>query len=420
MNRSIFAGLFVLILERFLQIITAIYANHLISNALPIEQFGIWQYAFTLTNILMSLTWMCGSESVVPQLSRLSLHKKLVYCNTIFFARLSISSLVALSSIILALTAKNEIVSYYLLFSSITILVREPLMVGFAKWQSEGKLYLSGIIQIFGCIIRIFTLYYLFIIIGFNLKFLSLPWVLEGIFVAIIMYCCSIRTLPKIKLLHFNELIILLKRSVFIWGGVIAYTLFIKIDRFLLKDNISSIDYSIYSAASQINENTISITLILIQILAPILLYRNRNWNVFNRNLIILSVTMFIVFLLFSISLKPFTPFIFTFIFGNDYITSSYYYNILVFLLPFLAVDNLINAANLASKSYYYFTLKWCIIFLVFLVIYSTLKIFSITTPIFSIFISLYASLFLSILISTYWYLTITKKHLMEQERIND
>ncbi|HGN9120952.1 TPA: hypothetical protein ACK1SE_003932, partial [Proteus mirabilis] len=90
------------------------------------------------------------------------------------------------------------------------------------------------------------------------------------------------------------------------------------------------------------------------------------------------------------------------------------------FLLPFLAVDNLINAANLASKSYYYFTLKWCIIFLVFLVIYSTLKIFSITTPIFSIFISLYASLFLSILISTYWYLTITKKHLMEQERIND
>ncbi|EKP8428474.1 S88 variant O45 family O-antigen flippase, partial [Escherichia coli] len=281
-NKSIIAGLLVLLFERFVQIISAIYANHLISKALPIEQFGIWQYAFTFSNILMSLTWMCGSESVVPQLSRYSLRKKLIYCNTIFFARLSVSSLVATVSVILAITAESEIVRYYLLFSSVTLLAREPLMVGFAKWQSEGKLYLSGIIQIFGCIIRILTLYYLFIVINFDIKFLALPWVLEGIFVAIVMYCCSICKFPRISLVRLNDIGFLLKRSFFIWGGVVAYALFMKIDRFLLKGNISPVDYGIYSAASQINENTASVTLILIQVLAPILLYKNKKWKIFN------------------------------------------------------------------------------------------------------------------------------------------
>ncbi|VCZ18874.1 hypothetical protein BANRA_00102 [Escherichia coli] len=295
MNKSIIAGLLVLLFERFVQIISAIYANHLISKALPIEQFGIWQYAFTFSNILMSLTWMCGSESVVPQLSRYSLRKKLIYCNTIF-ARLSVSSLVATVSVILAITAESEIVRYYLLFSSVTLLAREPLMVGFAKWQSEGKLYLSGIIQIFGCIIRILTLYYLFIVINFDIKFLALPWVLEGIFVAIVMYCCSICKFPRISLVRLNDIGFLLKRSFFIWGGVVAYALFMKIDRFLLKGNISPVDYGIYSAASQINENTASVTLILIQVLAPILLYKNKKWKIFNRNLIVLSIIMFTAF----------------------------------------------------------------------------------------------------------------------------
>lgn len=418
MNKSIIAGLLVLLFERFVQIISAIYANHLISKALPIEQFGIWQYAFTFSNILMSLTWMCGSESVVPQLSRYSLRKKLIYCNTIFFARLSVSSLVATVSVILAITAESEIVRYYLLFSSVTLLAREPLMVGFAKWQSEGKLYLSGIIQIFGCIIRILTLYYLFIVINFDIKFLALPWVLEGIFVAIVMYCCSICKFPRISLVRLNDIGFLLKRSFFIWGGVVAYALFMKIDRFLLKGNISPVDYGIYSAASQINENTASVTLILIQVLAPILLYKNKKWKIFNRNLIVLSIIMFTAFSLFSFSLKLFTPYIFTFVFGHDYVTSANYYNILVFLLPFFAVDNLINAANLASKSYYYYTIKWCLVFLLCLSIYSALKVSAITAPIPSIFIALYISLFFSILVSIYWYLTVTKKYLME--RAND
>lgn len=418
MNKSIIAGLLVLLFERFVQIISAIYANHLISKALPIEQFGIWQYAFTFSNILMSLTWMCGSESVVPQLSRYSLRKKLIYCNTIFFARLSVSSLVATVSVILAITAESEIVRYYLLFSSVTLLAREPLMVGFAKWQSEGKLYLSGIIQIFGCIIRILTLYYLFIVINFDIKFLALPWVLEGIFVAIVMYCCSICKFPRISLVRLNDIGFLLKRSFFIWGGVVAYALFMKIDRFLLKGNISPVDYGIYSAASQINENTASVTLILIQVLAPILLYKNKKWKIFNRNLIVLSIIMFTAFSLFSFSLKPFTPYIVTFVFGHDYVTSANYYNILVFLLPFFAVDNLINAANLASKSYYYYTIKWCLVFLLCLSIYSALKVSAITAPIPSIFIALYISLFFSILVSIYWYLTVTKKYLME--RAND
>lgn len=418
MNKSIIAGLLVLLFERFVQIISAIYANHLISKALPIEQFGIWQYAFTFSNILMSLTWMCGSESVVPQLSRYSLRKKLIYCNTIFFARLSVSSLVATVSVILAITAESEIVRYYLLFSSVTLLAREPLMVGFAKWQSEGKLYLSGIIQIFGCIIRILTLYYLFIVINFDIKFLALPWVLEGILVAIVMYCCSICKFPRISLVRLNDIGFLLKRSFFIWGGVVAYALFMKIDRFLLKGNISPVDYGIYSAASQINENTASVTLILIQVLAPILLYKNKKWKIFNRNLIVLSIIMFTAFSLFSFSLKPFTPYIFTFVFGHDYVTSANYYNILVFLLPFFAVDNLINAANLASKSYYYYTIKWCLVFLLCLSIYSALKVSAITAPIPSIFIALYISLFFSILVSIYWYLTVTKKYLME--RAND
>ncbi|MCV5111877.1 hypothetical protein OFM52_31970, partial [Escherichia coli] len=78
-----------------------------------------------------------------------------------------------------------------------------------------------------------------------------------------------------------------------------------------LKGNISPVDYGIYSAASQINENTASVTLILIQVLAPILLYKNKKWKIFNRNLIVLSIIMFTAFSLFSFSLKPFTPYIF-------------------------------------------------------------------------------------------------------------
>ncbi|RWS61447.1 hypothetical protein DN597_27300, partial [Enterobacter cloacae] len=65
-----------------------------------------------------------------------------------------------------------------------------------------------------------------------------------------------------------------------------------------------------------------------------------------------------------------------------------------------------------------YYTIKWCLVFLLCLSIYSALKVSAITAPIPSIFIALYISLFFSILVSIYWYLTVTKKYLME--RAND
>lgn len=405
-----------LFLERGVQIISAIYANHLISKALSIEQFGVWQYAFTCSNIIMSLSWMCGSEAVVPQLTRLTLKEKVAYCNTIFFARISISSLAACICIIFAIVSDEQIIKYYLLGSSLAIFVREPLMVGFAKWQAEGKLYYSGVIQITGCIIRILTLYLLSSTLGFDKKLLSLPWVLESIFVGVMIYSFSIKKIPVLHIVKRDDLLLLLKRSIFIWGGVVAYSFFIKLDRVLLKSSLSSSDYGIYSAASQINENTASVTMILIQVLAPILLYKHKTWSVFNRNLSILAIVMFIVFMLFSLLLIPFSPKIFAFIFGEKYVFAANYYNVLIFLLPLYAVDNLVNAANLASKSFYYYSVKWCAVFLLCFGVFTSLQYFLTNSPVLNVYISMYVSLIFSIAISIYWYLAITKKHIMDHK----
>ncbi|MEQ6278381.1 lipopolysaccharide biosynthesis protein [Kluyvera huaxiensis] len=416
MNKSIIIGLLVLFMERGTQIISAIYANHLISRHLTIEQFGVWQYAFTFSNVLMTLSWMCGSESVVPKLTGYSLREKLSYCNVIFFTRIFVSFFATLITLVAAFTVDSEVVKYYLLITSISILVREPLMIGFAKWQSEGKLYYSGAIQIIGCGVRIATLYLIVTAYGVNEKLLAVPWVLEGVLVGLCIYCCSIGKIPSVKSFNYADIKQLLKRSFFIWGGVVAYAIFIKLDRILLKEYLNADIYGIYSAASQLNENTASVTLILIQVIAPLLLYKHNKWSEYNKNLIRLCTAMAGFFILLSISIMPFSQSIFNFVFGHEYEMSAKYYNMLIFLLPLYAIDNMINAANLISKSYYYYSIKWAVIFIFCISVFLTLNNTFKNLAIINMYISLSTSLLLSVSISIYWYLTVTKKHMMDNK----
>ncbi len=103
------------------------------------------------------------------------------------------------------------------------------------------------------------------------------------------------------------------------WLGLICMYLFLKLDRLMLERTISFADLGRYSAAQQLNENWITLALMLAQTLAPAFVYRVQRAADLRRNLWRLMAMTAVLMTGGALVLDLLAGFIIGRVFGPDY-----------------------------------------------------------------------------------------------------
>jgi PST family polysaccharide transporter len=103
------------------------------------------------------------------------------------------------------------------------------------------------------------------------------------------------------------------------WLGLICMYLFLKLDRLMLERHISFADLGRYSAAQQLNENWITLALMLAQTIAPAFVYRVQDAALLRRNITRLVAMTAALMIGGAIVLDLLAGFIISRVFGPDY-----------------------------------------------------------------------------------------------------
>ncbi|WP_153099866.1 lipopolysaccharide biosynthesis protein [Paraburkholderia hayleyella] len=362
-----FANLIWLGLERLTQIAVAIAISGMLARYFGPEAFGKWQYANTLLLVLAPLTWVCGAEILVPTI----VHRQAplgVVLGSAFALRFTVSAVALLltwGGIAAGLT--DPLVGAMLAGLALTMLFREPFVGTINAWlqsmtYSKPQLLGSMVIALLKA-----GLVYLCVRASVAPARFGWLWALEAALLAGVLLAYYIArhggTLDwrpdRALMRHFAS-----AGSVF-WLGLICMYLFLKLDRLMLERTISFADLGRYSAAQQLNENWITLALMLAQTLAPAFVYRVHDALQLRRNIVRLTVLTAGVMSAGALVLDLLAGVIIHHVFGPDYAGASEIFRWAVWLSVPAGIEAIGNLAVLKYQAKFVLLAKWLLALLI-------------------------------------------------------
>ncbi|CAG4888034.1 oligosaccharide flippase family protein [Paraburkholderia saeva] len=317
-----FANIVWLGLERLTQIAVAIAISGLLARYFGPDTFGKWQYANTLLLVLSPVTWVCGAEILVPTIVHRPPEQLGTVLGSAFVLRIAVSGVALLltwAGIAAGLT--DPLVGAMLAGLAVTMLFREPFVGVINAWlqsmtYSKPQLLTSMTTAIFKA-----ALVWVLVRAATAPAHFGWLWALESAVIGAVLLMYYIRR-------HGGRLGWHLDRSLFrhfatagtvFWLGLICMYLFLKLDRLMLERTISFADLGRYSAAQQLNENWITLALMLAQTLAPAFVYRVQDAVRLRRNMLRLMGMTALLMVGGAIVLDLLAGFIISRVFGPSY-----------------------------------------------------------------------------------------------------
>jgi polysaccharide transporter, PST family len=320
-----FANIVWLGLERLTQIAVAIAISGLLARYFGPDVFGKWQYANTLLLVLAPLTWVCGAEILVPTIVRRPAAELGTVLGSAFVLRLSVS-VAALLVTWAAIAANHRIhftdplVGTMLAGLAVTMLFREPLTGVINAWLQSMTYSKPQLLTSMSTAVVKALLVWLLVRAAAPAGRFGWLWALEAAAIGAVLLAYYIRRhgslgwhVERPLVRHFAS-----AGTVF-WIGLICMYLFLKLDRLMLERAISFADLGRYSAAQQLNENWITLALMLAQTIAPAFVYRVDEAVRLRRNMWRLAALTFAVMAGGACVLDLLAGFIIRHVFGPDY-----------------------------------------------------------------------------------------------------
>ena len=143
------------------------------------------------------------------------------------------------------------------------------------------------------------------------------------------------------------------------WVGLICMYLFLKLDRLMLERYISFADLGRYSAAQQLNENWITLALMLAQTIAPAFVYRVQDAALLKRNIVRLVAMTAALMIGGAIVLDLLAGFIITRVFGPDYAGAIDIFRWAVWLSVPAGIEAIGNLVVLKYQAKFVLLAKW-------------------------------------------------------------
>ncbi|MEX3931180.1 lipopolysaccharide biosynthesis protein [Paraburkholderia phymatum] len=279
-------------LERLTQIGVAIAISGVLARYFGPDVFGKWQYANTLLLVLSPITWVCGAEILVPTIVHRPAEQHGTVLGSAFALRLLVSAVVLLLTWAgIAAGFTDPLVGAMLAGLAVTMLFREPLVGVINAWLQSMTYSKPQLITSMTTAIAKAMLVWLLVRAAAAPARFGWLWALESAVIGIVLIVYYMRRdvgkpggtlgwhLDRALFRHFAT-----AGAVF-WLGLICMYLFLKLDRLMLERAISFADLGRYSAAQQLNENWITLALMLAQTLAPAFVYRIQNIAQLRRNM---------------------------------------------------------------------------------------------------------------------------------------
>ncbi|CAG4885863.1 oligosaccharide flippase family protein [Paraburkholderia gardini] len=317
-----FANIVWLGLERLTQIAVAIAISGVLARYFGPDTFGKWQYANTLLLVLSPVTWVCGAEILVPTIVHRPPEQLGTVLGSAFVLRIAVSAVALLLTWAgSAAGLTDPLVGAMLAGLAVTMLFREPFVGVINAWlqsmtYSKPQLLTSMTTALFKAVL-----------VWVLVRAATAParfgwlWALESAAIGGVLLVYYIRR-------HGGRLGWHLDRSLFrhfatagtvFWLGLICMYLFLKLDRLMLERTISFADLGRYSAAQQLNENWITLALMLAQTLAPAFVYRVQDAARLRRNMARLMAMTALLMVGGALVLDLLAGFIISHVFGPSY-----------------------------------------------------------------------------------------------------
>ncbi|KVE24286.1 hypothetical protein WS67_01675 [Burkholderia singularis] len=264
-------------IERVTQIGVAIVVSGLLARYFGPDAFGKWQYANTLLLVLAPLTWVCGAEILVPTIVQRSGAELGAVLGSAFALRFAVSvAALALTWAAIAAGALDPLVGAMLAGLALTLALREPFVGVVNAWLQSMTYSKPQLVASIAAALLKMALVWLLVRASVAPARFGWLWALEAALIAgaLIAYY---------RAKHGGVLGWRIERplvrefattgTVF-WLGLVCMYLFLKLDRLMLERYVTFAELGRYAAAQQLNENWITLALMLAQTIAPAFVYR--------------------------------------------------------------------------------------------------------------------------------------------------
>ncbi|CAI8697246.1 polysaccharide transporter, PST family [Burkholderia sp. IT-111MI5] len=349
-------------LERLTQIGVAIAISGLLARYFGPDVFGKWQYANTLLLVLAPLTWVCGAEILVPTIVQRPPGQLGAVLGSAFALRIAVSAAALVATwVAIAAGAFDPLVGAMLAGLAVTMVFREPFVGLINAWlqsltYSKPQLVTSMITALAKAL-----LVWLLVRAAAGPARFGWLWALEAAAIgfALLLYYRHRNggalgwTFDKPLFRHFAT-----AGTVF-WLGLICMYLFLKLDRLMLERHVSFADLGRYSAAQQLNENWITLALMLAQTIAPAFVYRVQDVARLRRNIVRLIAMTACLMTAGALVLDAAAPLIVGKVFGRGYEASVDIFRWAVWLSVPAGIEAIGNLIVLKYQAKFVLLSKW-------------------------------------------------------------
>lgn len=363
-----FTNLVWLGLERAAQIVIGIVISGILARYFGPTVFGKWQYANTVLLVLSPITWVCGAEILVPTIVAKPASELGTVLGSAFALRIGIAVLTLLGTwagiaIGMNVGMVDPMVGAMLAGLALTLLLREPFIAVISAWLQSITFNRPQLITSIVTVIIKGALVWLLVRMALPAAGFGWLWALESIAIAIIL-------MEYYRRQHGGKLHWHLDRALFrhfalsgtvFWVGLIGMYLFLKLDRLMLERAISFADLGRYSAAQQLNENWITLGLMLAQTIAPAFVYRVQHIAQLRRNLVRLFALTTALMTLGALALDALSGFIIGHVFGPEYAGASSIFRWAVWLSVPAGIEAIGNLVVLKYQAKFVLLVKWAL-----------------------------------------------------------
>ncbi|PXW23651.1 oligosaccharide flippase family protein [Paraburkholderia caballeronis] len=357
-----FANIVWLGLERVTQIVVAIAISGVLARYFGPDVFGKWQYANTLLLVLAPITWVCGAEILVPTIVRRPPQELGTVLGSAFALRIGVSAAALLLTWAgIALGLADPLVGAMLAGLAVTLVFREPFVGVINAWLQSMTFSKPQLIASMATAIVKALLVFALARAAFAPASFGWLWALESaaIGAALVLYYRRKHggtlgwQVDRALFRHFAT-----SGTVF-WIGLICMYLFLKLDRLMLERTISFADLGRYSAAQQLNENWITLALMLAQTIAPAFVYRVQQTAQLRRNLVRLFAMTAVLMIAGALVLDALAGFIIGRVFGPAYAGAAGIFRWAVWLSVPAGIEAIGNLVVLKYQAKFVLLAKW-------------------------------------------------------------
>ncbi|MCO8612938.1 oligosaccharide flippase family protein [Burkholderia multivorans] len=351
-------------LERLTQIGVAIAISGLLARYFGPDVFGKWQYANTLLLVLAPLTWVCGAEILVPTIVQRPPAQLGAVLGSAFALRIGVSAAALVATwIAIAAGAFDPLVGTMLAGLAVTMVFREPFVGVINAWlQSMTYSKPQLVTSMFTALAKALLVWLLVRAAAAPARFAWL-WALEAAAIGFVLLLYYRHrnggslgwTFDKPLFRHFAT-----AGTVF-WLGLICMYLFLKLDRLMLERHVSFADLGRYAAAQQLNENWITLALMLAQTIAPAFVYRVQDVARLRRNIVRLIAMTAALMTAGALVLDAAAPLIVGKVFGRGYEASVDIFRWAVWLSVPAGIEAIGNLIVLKYQAKFVLLAKWAL-----------------------------------------------------------